>query len=664
MGIIAPPAASTFYQARGLVADAVVVNGPITLSYAYCTSGSIAGSVLTVTGSQNAGTQGGAFAVGQTVYVNGVSTGATIVSLGTGTGGSGTYNLSGSPGDVSGVAISASSTTLVLTNAAFTAADVGKGIRLQGGGTNGTDLVTTIAAVTNATTIVLAAPPVSVPFNGRGGSWFASISYGTDNSTALKTAHDAAVAAGQRYVWVKPGAYWCGNLLYAGNVSFIGEGASFVGTTLFRVFHPFKRAAYTTRPSIDPALHLATFKATSNPRVAFIGDSIGTPNSIGNSGVYIAQEIKKELLRRYPTKGLSFFNFSIGGCAMSDLASGSEINFAGRGLSTPYWHTAGRTWLQDVQNTAWGAAAPPHLVVIELGTNVITTVGAELAALYSAIAQIKAFSTTPDIILLTPGVGSLQNASWYGAGGQKEGIGAFWRGYCLRNGLGFIDVGRHARLLRDGVDVLNNDIPQVALTNFTSSRNLPITLPPCRDYMFQFNMVASTVTSNITTGNQLNFTIGDTQSPGYPTRFQVGATAGGNFAVSLFQLGYGTVFGPVDTGVAIPTSGTVYFEFSVRDNYVRFAAANTNYGAGGIMPSAWEGHVERVGGLFNPAIFLQNYVSTNLFPTQLCVSAEQTVLPALTDQDLFGPQPSGTIHPTSTGQTQMYRAALESERFY
>ena len=56
---------------------------------ATCSSGTIASTVLTV-----AGTVVGKFAVGQVVSGAGVTVGTTILSLGTGTGGAGTYNLS------------------------------------------------------------------------------------------------------------------------------------------------------------------------------------------------------------------------------------------------------------------------------------------------------------------------------------------------------------------------------------------------------------------------------------------------------------------------------------------------------------------------------------------------------------------------------------------
>jgi hypothetical protein len=81
-------------------------------SQATCSAGTIAGTVLTV-----AGTLGGSgtFQVGQTISGTDVTVGTTIISLGTGTGGVGTYNLSASSTVGSGELITASATPVVVT---------------------------------------------------------------------------------------------------------------------------------------------------------------------------------------------------------------------------------------------------------------------------------------------------------------------------------------------------------------------------------------------------------------------------------------------------------------------------------------------------------------------------------------------------------------------
>jgi len=128
---ITPPASGTF------VSDLGVLNGTTGLPYTkvasapatgqYCTTPAVTGAtcsyatnVMTCT---VAGT--GNFAVGQTVTSAGVAAGTYITSLGTGTGGTGTYNLSTSPGTISAQATTAGVAYL------FAAADTGKPVQIS-----------------------------------------------------------------------------------------------------------------------------------------------------------------------------------------------------------------------------------------------------------------------------------------------------------------------------------------------------------------------------------------------------------------------------------------------------------------------------------------------------------------------------------------------------
>lgn len=89
----------TAIQINAASGSCYVSNTQLELTPAQSTSSSITGAVLTV-----GGTVTGTFAVGHEIVVANVAV-ATISSLGTGVGGAGTYNLSLSPGNVSGVQI-------------------------------------------------------------------------------------------------------------------------------------------------------------------------------------------------------------------------------------------------------------------------------------------------------------------------------------------------------------------------------------------------------------------------------------------------------------------------------------------------------------------------------------------------------------------------------
>jgi hypothetical protein len=84
-------------------------------------------------------------------------------------------------------AITTGTAILTSATAGFTANDVGKVMWVVGAGASGNDLCTTIQSFTNATTVVLA--------NNAGttvsGAWFA---YGTDSTTAIKTAVNVAAS--------------------------------------------------------------------------------------------------------------------------------------------------------------------------------------------------------------------------------------------------------------------------------------------------------------------------------------------------------------------------------------------------------------------------------------------------------------------------------------
>jgi hypothetical protein len=112
-----------------------------------------------------------------------------------GGGGSGvTPESKGAKGDLKYVAdagITNTSKTLTSATAAFTAADVGKTINIRGAGLaeNKGMLTTTIAAVTNATTIELAAASSATGTNKVA-------IYGTDDTEAIRSAVNSAVEAG------------------------------------------------------------------------------------------------------------------------------------------------------------------------------------------------------------------------------------------------------------------------------------------------------------------------------------------------------------------------------------------------------------------------------------------------------------------------------------
>jgi hypothetical protein len=130
--LITPVNSATFTQDGGVYDWTAskqltcVASAPITGQYALTAavvgaSASFATSVMTCTIAPTTGT----FQVGQTINATGVAAGTTITSLGTGTGGLGTYNLSTVPGTIAAESVTAGVAYL------FALADVGHQVGLN-----------------------------------------------------------------------------------------------------------------------------------------------------------------------------------------------------------------------------------------------------------------------------------------------------------------------------------------------------------------------------------------------------------------------------------------------------------------------------------------------------------------------------------------------------
>jgi len=99
-----------------------------------------------------------------------------------------------------------SGTSLTSSTASFVSGDVGKLIRIEGAGTAGVDLVTTISARVSATQITLAD---SAPTAIGSGAWFY---YGTDNSQEIQAAMDEAYASTTCRKVLIPGGRYLANV--------------------------------------------------------------------------------------------------------------------------------------------------------------------------------------------------------------------------------------------------------------------------------------------------------------------------------------------------------------------------------------------------------------------------------------------------------------------
>lgn len=470
-----------------------------------------------------------------------------------------------------------------------------------------------------------------------------------DDSVAVKAAHDAAYAQGVRTVYCGK-QYNVPTLTQCGNVIFVGEGR-LIGAYRKQIVPVSAPRPYQFEAGIVPSRDFATLKASGARKLAFVGDSIGTRNANNLTGVgSISEEVFDRVGRAYT--GTTFFNFSIPTMAWSNLASASPVSAGVR----PAWYNGSLSWIAQV------IAFAPDCIVIELGTNSgVTTV--ECPAVYDVISQLQSALPSCNVILCTPFLPSLQNPTWNTAFAQdnREAFAAFIRGVAVRLHLGLFDTGRMAGMLRDGVDPLREKL-KVISTNF--AMQTPYTsVTTTRDWYAKFQLSAAQV-AFITTGRTLNFSIG--AFTGHC--LAVGRTAGGNFKVSILIPGASP--GPInaiDTGVAIPASGTVYFEFLVKKNYVEFNYATVSPTAG-LLTNVWKGYTERLCSLFAPDVRYSDTTSTAIFTNYLAVSEGKPIMPTMTDVELYGDYlsansvygGSGDVHPASD-VVHLYSAILDNE---
>lgn len=483
----------------------------------------------------------------------------------------------------------------------------------------------------------------------------------TDDSTAVKAAHDAAYAQGVRHVY-------CGRQYYVpslsaacGNVIFVGEGKLIGNTTRKRIVPYNADRPYRFEAGINPGKHLAVFTASSSKKVAFVGDSIGTrtANNVTGTGA-ISEEVFNKFTRAYPGATMSFFNFSIPTMGWSNLASASAVPVGVQ----PSWYNASQSWIAQV------LAFNPDVIVFELGTNAGTTT-VELPAVYSVMSQIEAWASSnsrsvPDRIICTPFMPSLQNPSWNTAFAQdtREQFASFLRGYALRRGFGLIDTGRMAMMMRDGYDPLRENL-KVVQTGF--GMTTPYTFPTAtRDYYLDFQMNSSTV-AVLSASVSLNFQIGSYAGQS----ILLNKLGSGNFGISLAIPGASpNPLNAVDTGIAVPSGVTLYLEFYVKGNFasIRYSSGTAiNAGQGALM---WSGYVERLCSLWTPLIYFSNNLVTSMFTSALAVSEGALIMPTLTDVELYGDYQStnttyggsGDVHPGAIGTARLYGAMLDAER--
>lgn len=207
----------------------------------------------------------------------------------------------------------------------------------------------------------------------------------------------------------------------------------------------------------------ATIVVVDGPVVVVVGDSISTeqpnPSNLGASQWYL---IRAAIQAANPGRNIAFFNRAVGAQTWTTLDQVANSNL-------PAWYSdPAKDWLDYVEELL------PDLVIIALGMN--DRENMVFSRVTSVLSKLVAFtSPRPDVVLVTPMVPSLLDAdpdiSGAVAQNGRDAAAGYTRGAALTGSLGFLDLNRRMRLVRDGVDVRHCALRRIA----SSAQALPWT---------------------------------------------------------------------------------------------------------------------------------------------------------------------------------------------
>lgn len=457
----------------------------------------------------------------------------------------------------------------------------------------------------------------------------------TDDSVAFQAAHDSAVAAGVREVYVSM-SHYIPSAWQIGKVLFRGPGS---------ISHTHKRVAPLSAPSghsfvgrgVSPALHLPRLKAASSPVVVLVGDSRSSLGANFLTPLDRTWDILRRAFRRAnPTKLFTFYNYAIAGTTWAQFSSTSTSDPNGTGHAGFTWQ-AGASWRDQV------LALQADVVVFAFGMNG----AAAPSSIITSCSHVCSGAKVPDIVFVTPPCPTFDFATATAAEqDQRQRNAGLMRSLSVSGGaaagaasvppIGLIDAARLTTRTSRGYDPAVH-VPTRVLTNVSGITSFPYALPRCKDIDIKvtFPGQAAPATSPALTlrldGSQAwNLLIADNG-------------AGGN-ARGLYALSNGgaTLTSTGGATPALPSSGDWWFQFTVKDSWARvetssgvlFDAPITRYDAEYDMQL----HCTRSG--------------ANMTVNHLNIGVADLCAPSLTDNDVWG----STLDVPSGGGTGNHEA--------
>jgi hypothetical protein len=219
------------------------------------------------------------------------------------------------------------------------------------------------------------------------------------------------------------------------------------------------------RSAFNPSVHLAKFLATTTPTFCIVGDSSYSQGDYNSPIDSFSAKFQAALTAAYPTKTITFKDFTIGGTGLDQYPSGTSFGMY------PAWYTNhALTWGSDV------AAAGCTSIMFNFGMN---DAGSETTALWNtALTAVVGYTPLPDVIFATPIVANAAAGTPYNTDAYVYGNNAnaaLQRSIALSNDkvgvptlpqIGLIDINRWFNMAvygRDPVEqIMTNIIPSTA----------------------------------------------------------------------------------------------------------------------------------------------------------------------------------------------------------
>lgn len=467
----------------------------ITTSTSWC-SASWYGQLISITG---AGSSGGTL-------------NAHILSCGTGT----TINLD----TPAGVTLSASSQT-VTYGPVFTAADVGKAIVIGNVFNFNQPYVSTISSVSctigTSCSITTAS---SSGFNSAGSSNPETIFWGTDDSTAISSACQAAVSRGDFYLTV-PAVHFVTTMNASClNVHLRGEG-SILSSGMLRGIQggdsdPWHWPVYVTPPWAGPAspppstingyAQLPHLRACGTSCVvAHMGDSLETLNPmIANSMQSIISMLDKKIQDDNPGVNFTFNYCGVGAQTAVNMNTTTTTNTA-----PPCVTNTTTKWLGSAASPGFVYNLNPDLITIGFGNN--DGWGLSFSALANIYATIQNWAKVPDLIFLTHYGYSYagNNAGFFD---QDSFAAQMIRGFAHVHNIPLLDINAQGEKVRSGYDptrmalIKRQDVVSSgSLGNLSNRYQFPL---ETTGYSITLTLNGNGSTMWSTYGNELKFAVG------------------------------------------------------------------------------------------------------------------------------------------------------------